>query len=570
MLVAGGALPPKVNSPARAQGIRFAAQVPPLPATVPVFKLALTAAPTEFVNEHLRLVGAPALKLGQTNHVSMLAQKDLVRAHINAQTGDTSMVPDMERLITLSKGVPGLTQERAQSIAKLKFADVRFIPHDVTELRMLDKVDVMGGSAARPKATGGPSLVQDMPAVRFSVVPAQRFADSAPVFGPGSRAAVTLSNTGSVEGLVRKWKTATLSHSVKPDKNAAGVQAAITQQLAPYMSSNVQITVDSITRAYYDGNANFLSPVYSFTATLHPTSGKASNEHIQGFVPIGTQSELLPAIQNRTNMKQPTTAPKPAALLASLTSDLKVHNHGTGAQGAITVGSYINRDGKMLDMWWNFWDSLNFKFPGLTPMTPFTLSQYYWAEPWDVNGATAQARLNAVNIAYTDPHGNWWYNTTLNNNADGWTIQAISPGFGAGTGGQLATWIIDSCEVAPSFYDLQVQAGNGYKAFDPWWGVFKGLHNVVAFRTEMWLYQDAEESQFGLDMAMGCDVHTSWFQVLAADSANNQTYLDTNINQVVHYGRGSVFIDSRNLGQSIYHVEHQSPAGQIWNFWMSN
>jgi len=29
-------------------------------------------------------------------------------------------------------------------------------------------------------------------------------------------------------------------------------------------------------------------------------------------------------------------------------------------------------------------------------------------------------------------------------------------------------------------------------------------------------------------------------------------------------------IDARNLGQSIYHVEPQSPAGQLWNFWMNN
>ena len=496
----------------------------------------------------------------------MQSPRDLVRAYIDAKTGDTSMVPDLARMVSLSSGAQGLTVDRAQSIAKLKFADVRFIPHDVTELRLLDKVDVMGGSAVRPTTANGPSSPRDMPAVRFSIVPAQRFADGVPVFGPGSHAAITLSNTGSVEGLVRKWKTASRSNSVKPNTNAAAIQGEITRQLTPLMSPNVQITVDSIQRAYYDGNANFLSPAIRFTAVLHPLSGRAANEHVQGFVSIGATGELLPAVQIQSNLKPPTSEPKPPTNLVSIL----VHNSARGAQGAITVGSYINRDGKMLDMWWSFWNGLVFKFPGLTPMTPFTLAQYYWAEPWDVNGPTAQARLNAVNIAYTDPHGNWWYNTTLNNDTDGWTIQAISPGFGAGTGGQLATWLIDSCEVAPSYYDLQVQAGNGYKAFDPWWGVFKGLHTVIAFRTEMWLGQDTEENQFGFDMAMGCDIHSSWFQVQAANSSNNSTYLDTNINQTVHMGRGSIFVDARNLGQSIYHVEHQSPAGQLWNFWMSN
>lgn len=548
------------------KSIFFKAQVPQLPATMQLFKLSAPAPATEFVNEKLLKLKLPAVQPGGNHLFSLHQQKGLVLAHLDKQTGETVFAPDLESLVLKSRGTQALPEERAHALALQHFQDIRFLPHDDTTFEVPNKVDIMGGSANNPTAKGAGAA--EGPHTIFSIVPARRMAAGLPVYGPGSRAVVSLANDGSTHGLLRRWKLATKGQLVKPKLNAGQIQMEITRQLNKYMSPTTDIIVDSISPGYYDGNGGALTPVMYFTAILHPNTGKSADDHVHGYVPLASTGEAVPELGGGGNFKQPATGPQTTVKNPVLRE--LIHGDFAAGQGAITVGSYINRDGKMLDMWWSFWNGLSLKLPFITPMTPFTLSQYYWAEPWQVNGPSAQSFLNSVNIAYTDPHGNWWYNTTLNNNADGWTIQGITPGFGAGTGGKLATWIIDSCEVAPSYYDLQVQAGNGGKCFDPWWGVFKGLHQVIAFRTEMWLGQDQEEFGFGFDCARGMDVHTAWFQEQASNPSNNQTYLDTNINQVVHYGRGSIFIDARDLGQSIYNVAPQSPSSTLWNFWMGN
>jgi hypothetical protein len=239
------------------------------------------------------------------------------------------------------------------------------------------------------------------------------------------------------------------------------------------------------------------------------------------------------------------------------------------------LGQYANRDGAMLGMAEQLRAGLSVKIPFISHSTPIVRTQYYWAQPWEVVGSSSKSYMNAVHIAYTQPHGNWYINTTYSNYADLWDVRNIgtggNPGYGAAAGGKLATWIIDSCEVVPSYYDLQVQSGNGYNAFTPWFPVFQGLHNVLGFRTEMWLF-DGLNQPFGMVAGMGGDVNAAWFHEIAADPAYNDgyTYHDGHINKTVHMGRASTFIDARNLGHSIYDVAPQSASTTLWNFWMNN
>ncbi|MGA3318350.1 MAG: DUF6345 domain-containing protein [Candidatus Korobacteraceae bacterium] len=184
-----------------------------------------------------------------------------------------------------------------------------------------------------------------------------------------------------------------------------------------------------------------------------------------------------------------------------------------------------------------------------------------------------------MNVAYTEPHGDWLLNTTLSNYGDLWYVPNIgtggNPGFGAAAGGVLATWVIMSCEVVPSMYDRQNEAGasdNPYTAFDAWWPVFQGLHNVIGFRTQMLYPDDSLQFGFGYAASLGGDLNAAWFQEVAANDPNDGPYQDTHLKGTpwVHYDRASTMIDARDLGQSIFSVGAQSASTTLWNFWMSN
>jgi len=343
-------------------------------------------------------------------------------------------------------------------------------------------------------------------------------------------------------------------------------------------SKGTQAVVDQVEVAYYDNNKALLQPVYHFEATIEPPNRRISPIRVSGFIPITNPREPIPDLTSRTEDAKPGKA---------ITPNPKLPHKGIGTKPTpndITLGEYCNRDWRndngYISMSYSFLNGLTFLnsiIPGWTP--PVTRTQWYEAWPWEVVGPSSAAYMNAVNVAYTVPHGDWLINTTLRNDADLWSVTDIgtggNPGFGAATHGVLATWVIMSCEVIPSYYDRANEIGgsnNGFDAFNAWWGVFQGLHNAIGFRTIMFYPDDNTNWAFGEVASTGCDVNAAWFQEVAAYHAGDGTYKSQHLNgnPLVHYDRASTMIDGRDLGQSIFSVGAQSRSGTLWNFWMSN
>ncbi len=562
--------------------IEFTANVPAAPAQVQVYKLAPTSVPTAFLNEKLTAVKLPALTLEQKTLVSRGASgatpKDQVRVFADPVSGDIHFVPNLMELATAADKAKPLDPVTAVNIARTALTDVRFIPKDVTELRVSDAIPVTGGSADHGAATAAaePKLV-------MTLVPGVRYAGGMPVYGLGSHALVAVANDQSVTGALRRWRTASLGNKIKPVMTAAQVKADIVRQLTPYATGGSRATVDTIELAYYDGNANYLQPVYHFAATLTPGQKGAANVRIAGYVPVGAALEPIPDLTGPVGGAKPSTSASPAASpTAHVVAPAAEMSGGIGGD-PISVGEFANADwpnsSAYLDMANNFLDGLNFGHIFAPSDPSFDRTIWWTAYNWQVNSPSSKQWMNAVSIAYTEPHGDWWLNTTLNNNADFWYINQIgvggNPGFGSAAGGSLATWVIMSCEVVPSVYDLQNEiggTGNGGAAFTPWWPVFQGLHNVIGFRTEMLYPDDGLQFGFGEDAAFGGDINAAWFDEVAANDGNDGTYTSQHLNgnPQVHWDRASTMIDARNLGQSIYSVGGQSASSTLWNFWMGN
>ena len=376
-------------------------------------------------------------------------------------------------------------------------------------------------------------------------------------------------NDNSVVGALRRWRIASRGERVTTRISSEQVRANIERQLRPSVSAKeTRATVDKIEVAYYDGNANYLQPVYYFEATVTPGDKRVSPIKIAGYVPIGKPREPIPDLAAPFKGEGPAEAKERSGLAAE-----KLLAESKGTPDDITLGEYANQDWKndsgYVSMSNSFLSGLTFLdsiFPGWTP--PVTRTQWYVAYPWEVVGPSSRYYLNAVNVAYTVPHGDWLYNTTLSNYGDAWYVPNIGtggdPGFGAAAGGVLATWVIMSCEVIPSMYDRQHEAGgsgNPYDAFNPWWPVFQGLHNAIGFRTIMFYPDDGLQFGFGFDASLGGDINGAWFQEVAAYDGNDGTYASQHLSGApqVHYDRASTMIDARDLGQSIFNVQPRAP-----------
>jgi len=553
---------------AQTPAIRFAVQPPPAPAQMQIYRLAPTSAPVDFINEKLVAARLPALQTEARLLVARGAtgQTDLdrVRVYVDPVSGDAHLIPNLAELVSAAAPRAPAPVERLQALGRAALTDVRFIPKDVTEARVGDAITVMGGSTTRA-AAAAPTEAR----VVMTLVPAVRYAAGLPVYGRGSHASVALANDGTVVGALRRWRTASLGDRIQPTITTEQVRADIQRQLSSYVAqAGSSAVVDKIELAYYDANADYLQPVYYFEATLTPGVDTISPIKIAGYVPVGKPLEPIP------DLAAPLSGPAPGATRTALPEHAVGPQGDAPTAGDITLGEFVNQDWPTSSA---YLDMANSFFSGLASGSqPVTRTIWWTAYPWQVVGAQSVKWMNAVNVAYTEPHGDWLVNSTLSNCCQAWHVPDIgtggAPGFGHAAGGVLATWIIMSCEVIPSYYDRQNQIGGPGDAFAAWWPVFQGLHNAIAFRTVMFYPDDALNYGFGADAARGGDVNAAWFDEVAAIDGNRGTYTSKHLvgAPTVHYDRASTMIDGRDLGQSIFSVGAQSASTTLWSFWMDN
>jgi hypothetical protein len=563
----------------KAQGgsIEFKAEIPRAPEEMATYRLEAAKPPTEFFNEKLRGNKLPPLKEEKKAYFARERwrgeKEGLVRAFADPMTGEAQLLPNFAELVRTAKRAKAPDREKALSVASEALKDEHFIARDATELRVEKPIEVMGAEAPR----GRKNVRRSEPTTVLTIAPATRYAGSYRVHGMGSHAAVSVANDGRVVGALRRWRVASEGEKVRVVTNPDEARKSIERQLAPQVSGErARAVVDKVEVAYYDSNEKFLQPVYYFEATVTPRNEKVAAIKLAGYVPLAKEMEPIPDLLAKPQGE----GPQPAKEI-SLASPPKL---AAPDPADISLGEYANRDwpndGGYVSMSNSFLSGLTFFnniFPGLLP--PVNRTQWYDAYPFEVQSPSSKYFMNAVNVAYTVPHGDWLENTTLRNDSDFWYVTNIgtggNPGYGARTGGVLGTWVIMSCEVIPSMYDRQNEdggTGNPYTAFDAWWPVFQGMHNAIGFRTIMFYPDNALQWGFGVSASLGGDVNAAWFQEVAAVDGNDGTYANGHLkgHPQSRYDSASSMIDARNLGQSIYNITPQSPSSTLWNFWMND
>ena len=572
-------------------------QIPPNPGTLKRLKLSRANPPTTQVqqalgNSHptakLESLGQSAFAkqhgLQTAKNVQAAIENDNVVASIDPTTGHADVVPNLANLTPAAKQtdprtVPPLPAQAAQAAQTAAAGLLRqgLFPSDSTHAELgkpqtLNRSQFTAGANGAPAAfngnTSGPILTS---------FPVHRLVGNLPVYGQGSRGSIHVSTDGKIHGFSRHWKTATDNDTVTETRSGAQIADLIRQQLSGPAAKG-DVVVQDVTLGYYDGDANYMQPVYQYHAkyTVAPPAGGATGQvdenYITGYVAFGTDKpplETIPTVGapagNPPGVPQgaPTNLPLSEFMPVDPPSPAKMASMPPKAVAANdpTVGRYVVRND--YSGWVNsangFWNGLNDSGYG----GYFSNSQYFWAYPFEYQGSK-NSYINSVNVAESEVHGNWWYWTTYQNWGDGVSVDSIPyPGLGPNAGGVNAYFILHSCETTPSAADTGAWP-------DHWWHVFQGMHSVLGYRTIM-MIDDGIMYPFGVHMGWGYGLMNAWLNDVIS-SSSYYCWFGNCPGEVMHgtwkpYGRPSVVVVCGHENDSVYYTAGVGPAGCLNNYW---
>lgn len=390
--------------------------------------------------------------------------------------------------------------------------------------------------------------------------------------GPGSTAIVGVGANAVLHAFNYLWHPAKQYSVIKPIA-VPNVYSSILAELE-VVARYGPINVTSVELSYYDSASKFIQPVFAFSATR--TTGKTLNERgesilVQGYVPLGGKElEPLPSLRNPGKLTPP-EVPAPLSKPPSLLRSLIPKSFGLNKRlPSVTVGRYVIRDSEdgFLTNAQQFGDTLA-GYSG--SKANFLFTQYYWAYNWLYTTYRKQF-ANAVNILLTEAHGNWHrFRTSPGNDRvyinDGTALDIPQDGYGGGSGGSLAYWIIHACEVLPMETDYP---GKPFHSFDYWWSIFNGLHAVMGFRTEG-LLGDGMTVPFAKAIAQGVGVVPAWMSASLTQYRNAGTYEDGNRGGLVEpYGRGASVSVCGHTDDMVWDVGNLGRPGCLWEWWYEN
>lgn len=547
--------------------------IPNVRETWPSFDLSgPTVLPADLLKETLQNVSPKAVLSDIPKSSGKIARDgDRLVAFVNPETGETSIYPQYEALrptFNISTG----------NIAKF-VGNAQVFPRDHTNFTIVQGSNLYG-------STHDNQSQSSTPAPYLSNVHIQRtiqIGDAVyPVVGPASKAVFGFGADGKVLSLSHLWHAAKISSKTIQRRSNDDIYNAIVNQLKPAAQFG-PVVVDSVEPCFYDAGRKHIQPVFRFTATKQ-TSGTntnntttTTNARISGFVHIGGH-----AIDTLPDLTQPGELAPPSGDDGGKSQQHYTKRSRLQKRGPqVTVGRYVVRNA---ESGWtksanNFWTGLHpfaglFSglFGSLSGSPTFVNSQYFEAHPFQYTNLKNQ-RVNSVNVAETESHGNWHLFTTLRNDSDYVLLSDIpADGYGPGAGGSLAYWILHGCEIIPTVTDYS--AADRDQAFAVWRRIFNGMHAAVGYRTEMWI-DDVVMGAFGTRIALGAAFVPAWLQTVAHDTADYGTragnfYKDGNRGIVEPMGRGSAVTVCGHTDDLVWDLADLGRPRCLREWWFEN
>ncbi|KAH0561958.1 hypothetical protein GP486_003335 [Trichoglossum hirsutum] len=465
---------------------------------LPLFSLGDTVQfPPELLAEIFK-TAAPGVEVkNQTvNSSSFFYDGDRLTAFFDKNTGETSVFPRLE-LLKPAASISG-------NISRY-LKDLRIFPEDDTIPSIVIGSNLLGSRKEKDAVVSNPAIYLKESLIQRSINHGNQ---RSTVCGPGTKASFSFGSDGAIKALSHRWRSARNLGSALSPMPQDKVRQAITDQLAAANITNA--TVTSVDLCFYDSGYKYIQPVYRYNATVSHPSGVADNL-VVGYIPVsGKAPEALP------NLNPPVDQPQPSA--AGINPHPTPNNITRRQEAPVTVGRYAMSNDifspQIVVDENSLWSGLSLAAliaGGFFSFPEFINSQYYWDEPF-IYEANNRQFANGVNFAFTEGHGNVHLFTT-NETEPNWGVVNIADipptGFGPGSDGALAYWIIRACRTLSTPADYSTADFN--QAFDVWWPVFNGLHAVMGYRSDAQVF-DNEIGAVGFRIGLGAGVVFAWLE----------------------------------------------------------
>lgn len=177
----------------------------------------------------------------------------------------------------------------------------------------------------------------------------------------------------------------------------------------------------------------------------------------------------------------------------------------TAYGGDREIGGYVDQaEDRFVRNVWNF--VKNFQGPKNVGSHSYREVQYYWAEPFEFD-SNHQDFVDKMDLAYVAAHGSRYKvqtNKSLGLRVD---LRTCPPYGDLANGGDLEFLIIESCSTvasAPEFPD---------DWWTPWTSIFRGLHQLVGFRT-ISISDNGIPNRYANKLKANGSVWLSWFEAV--------------------------------------------------------
>ncbi|KAI5801654.1 hypothetical protein DFH27DRAFT_64185 [Peziza echinospora] len=457
-------------------------------------------------------------------------------AYIDSESGETEVFPTLDALKPSNYGnISGLATRTASSFFGGGIKD-NLIPPDSTKFR-LDTPAVLVASKQLASEKG--SKRKPVVAEYLATVPVARSVNGYDVIGTGSKASVSVGADGQIYAFSHRWRAAWDTEKVVKAYPKDRILEQILNKIRCQLKEHHKVTIKKVDIVYYDGELEYLQPVYRYVAETigFEFDQASSNIQSEGYVPIGDFVEPIP---------------EPGAQEAPVESSPPddFNKRALTPPWPFTVGRYVVRqdyDGfvRIANRFWNLLSGESAKSTLYAPKN----TQYYWAYNYMYLQQAANY-VDSVHLALTAGHGAHGVFSTLKNCCDlVWLNDVIALGKK-----NLRYWVIYACSVIPTSLDSD-------DPFGPWWNVFGGLHTVVGYRTIAFL-EDGVPEGFAKKAAWGGSASWSWMSSASASSSYGatKTYWNEEKKRWDRYGRPSAVSVCGHIDDSLGRADKLNPT----------
>ncbi|KAH6885526.1 hypothetical protein BKA70DRAFT_125827 [Coprinopsis sp. MPI-PUGE-AT-0042] len=554
--------------------------IPLVKEPLPVFKLGAPASlPVDFLNDLIQEAN-PGIKLqrNETMGPGLFAYDgDRLVAFVDQGTGETQIFPNIAALKSTNE-IEFANTKRVWSFLSVNGS----FPADDTNITVTPGETLYGTTSYSDNGPSVSAVVapnNTTPEIYWTNGIVERTVVynnvTYPVCGPGSQATFSVTPEERIASLAYYWRPAFRTNQTISANSTAIVIGSIKAQLEPIGFKSGLVKVNKVEVCFYDSGVSAMQPVYRYFGYSHANKNSTvtSPTPITGYIAIGAGSpEFIPILNEVVTTNPPTEANNTLAARAppsyfEVRSDLQRR----GVKPRVKVARYVVRHD--VDQWVksanNFWNNLSNR------VADFTNDQYYWAYPFLYTTSKDQF-INEAHIALTEAHGTYHLFSTERNCCDLVDIDSDIPntptsgyGGGAAKSGDLAYWIIHSCEVLPTPTDYA--PADRLKAYAPWWDVFNGMHAVLSYRTQMFISDNAAGAT-AKAISMGAPVVGAWMKAVHEDRSyrGSPTYFDTNVNRQQPYGRASAIFVCGHENDRVWQVENLGRPGCLRTVWYNN